>query len=94
MSAHMLQLLLTQYPGRVALSVEQTATVLGLNPYTVRAWMREGRLPGAWKAGSKWLMPMHELAEVLEPTLRTPQLPARPRVVGSGRSSRCAIVMN
>ncbi len=39
MSARMLQLLMAQYLGQVALRVEQAAKVLGLNTYTVRAWV-------------------------------------------------------
>ncbi len=93
MSARMLHLLLTQYPGRVALGVEQAAIVLGLSAHTVRAWMREGRLPGARKVGGKWIVPLPELAEVLEPTVRAPELPARPRVASSSRRRR-AVVMN
>lgn len=93
MSARMLQLLLTQYPGHVALGVEQAAIVLGLSAQTIRAWMRKGRLPGARKVGSKWMVPLPELAEVLEPTVRAPELPTRPRMLGSGKGRR-AIVMN
>lgn len=89
----MFQLLLTHYPGHVALGVVHVATVLGLSPHTVRAWMREGRLPGARKVGGKWMVPLPDLAEVLEPTVRAPELPTRPRVLGSGGRRR-AIVMN
>lgn len=93
MSTRTLQLLMAQYPGQVALAVEQAAKVLGLNPYTVRAWVREGRIPGARKVGGKWMVLLPDLAEVLEPTVRAPELLLRPRVVGSGKRRR-AIVMN
>ena len=88
----MLHLLLTQCPGRVALGVEQAAIVLGLSARTVLAWMQEGRLPGARKVGGKWIVPLPDLAEVLEPTVRAPELPARPCVVGNSRRRRAAVM--
>lgn len=95
MSARVLDLLLRQYPDQVALGVRQAAVVLGLNPHTVRAWMREGRLQGARKVGEKWLVPLPVLAEVLEPTPKTPSISPPPRRMGgAGPVRRHAIVMN
>jgi len=95
MSVHLLDLLMAQYPGQVALRVRQVAVVLSLNPYTVRAWMREGKLQGARKVGGKWLVPLPVLAELLEPTPKAPSIPPPPRMKdGVGRIRRRAIVMN
>lgn len=70
----MLHLLMALYLGQVALDAKQAAVVLGLNPSTVRALMREGRLPGARMVGAKWLAPLPILAEVLEPTPKAPSI--------------------
>lgn len=96
MSARMLDLLLRQWPGKVALSPEEVAIVLGKQPETVREKMRQGTLPGATKRGGRWQMPLPDLAEVLEPTPAAPA-PALPPRQASGLSPsrrRRAIVMN
>lgn len=96
MSARMLDLLLRQYPGQVALDVDQAARVLNREPETIREWMRAGKLPGARKVVGRWMMPLPDLAEVLEPEPVAPALPVPPR--GNSRAGpvrrRRAIVMN
>lgn len=96
MSRRLLDLLLRQYPGQVALDVDQVAHVLNRAPETVREWIRAGKLPGARKVGRCWMMPLPDLAEVLEPELMAPVLPLPPKCVpytGKVRRRR-AIVMN
>lgn len=96
MSTRMLDLLLRQYPGQVALDVDQAARVLNREPETVREWMRAGKLPGARKVVGRWMVPLPDLAEVLEPEPAAPALPLPPRVgtrAGPVRRRR-AIVMN
>lgn len=96
MSARMLNLLLRQYPGQVALDVDQVAVVLRRAPDTVRDLMRGGRLPGARKVAGRWMMPLPDLAQVLEPE------PVAPEVAGWSKRApqagqvrrRRAIVMN
>lgn len=96
MSARMLDLLLTQYPGQVALGVCQVARVLNREPDTIRDWMRARRLPGARNMGGRWMMPLPDLAEVLEPEPVAPALSGRPvRAPQMGQvRRRRAIVMN
>lgn len=96
MSTRMLDLLLRQYPGQVALDVDQVACVLDRAPDTVRDWMRAGKLPGARKVGKRWMMPLPDLAEVLEPAPTAPRILSLPRVVRAGVAARRrrAIVMN
>lgn len=93
MSERMLDLLLRQWPGRTHLTAEETAKVLMQNPYTVRERMRNGDLPGAVKKDGIWKMPLPDLAEVIEPTQKAPQIPPLPVVLG-GASRRKAVVMN
>ena len=91
----MLNLLLRQYPGQIALDVDQVAVVLRRAPDTVRDLMRTGKLPGARRVRGRWLMPLPDLAEVLEPTPEAPPglPPPRLAAVGPVRRRR-AIVMN
>ena len=35
-------------------TVNQAAAALGADPYTVREWLREGKLPGHKIAGTRW----------------------------------------
>lgn len=96
MSARMLDLLLRQYPGQVSLDVDQAARVLNREPETVREWMRAGKLPGARKVVGRWMMPLPDLAEVLEPEPVAPTVALPPKVdtrTGPVRRRR-AIVMN
>lgn len=93
MSARMLELLIRQWPGETHLTAEETAKVLKQNPYTVRERMRNGELPGAAKKDGIWKMPLPDLAEVLEPTERAPQIPQPPVALGGARRRR-AVVMN
>lgn len=95
MSARMLTLLLRQYPGQVALDAAQVAVVLRRAPDTVRDLMRAGRLPGSTKVRGRWMIPLPDLAEVLEPEPSAPALPAPPKLAArAGRRRRRAIVMN
>lgn len=96
MSSRMLDLLLRQYPGQVALDVGQIARVLCREPDTVRDWMRAGKLRGARKIAGRWMMSLPDLAEVLEPEPVGAALSLLPRVdtrTGRVRRQR-AIVMN
>lgn len=95
MSARMLDLLLRQYPGQVCLDVAQIAQVLNRQPDTIRDWIKAGRLPGARRVLGRWMIPLPDLAEVLEPTPSALPLPAPPKLATSaGRRRRRAIVMN
>lgn len=95
MSARMLDLLLRQYPGQVCLDVAQIAQVLNRQPDTIREWIRAGRLPGARRVLGRWMIPLPDMAEVLEPEPSAPALPAPPKLATSaGRRRRRAIVMN
>lgn len=91
----MLELLLRQYPGQVCLNVDQVARVLNRQPETIREWMRAGKLLGARRHNGRWMMPMPDLAEVLEPGQPATALPGLPRLSTSkGRRRRRAVVMN
>lgn len=93
MSQRMIDLLILQYPGKTHLTAEETAKVLNQNPYTVRERMRNGELPKATKNNGIWEISIPDLAEIREPTKKTPQTPATPVVVGGARR-RKAVVMN
>lgn len=91
----MLELLLRQYPGQVCLNVDQVARVLNRQPDTIRDWIKAGRLPGARRVLGRWMIPLPDLAEVLEPTPSAPLLPAPSKLAArAGRRRRRAIVMN
>lgn len=91
----MLELLLRQYPGQVCLNVDQVARVLNRQPETIREWMRAGKLLGARRVLGRWMIPLADLAEVLEPEPSAPALPAPPKLAArAGRRRRRAIVMN
>lgn len=95
MSYRMLDLLLRQYPGQVCLDVDQVAKVLNRQPDTIRDWIRAGRLPGARRVLGRWMIPLPDLAEVLEPEPSAPAHPAPLRqATMAGRRRRRAIVMN
>lgn len=95
MSARMLDLLLRQYPGQVCLDVAQIAQVLNRQPDTIRDWIKAGRLPGARRVLGRWMIPLPDLAEVLEPQAPTPPLRAQPKpATSTGPRRRRAIVMN
>ena len=93
MSQRMIDLLILQYPGKTHLTAEETAKVLNQNPYTVRERMRNGELPKATKNNGIWEISIPDLAEIREPTKKSPQIPATPVVVGGARR-RKAVVMN
>lgn len=95
MSARMLDLLLRQYPGQVCLDVAQIAQVLNRQPDTIRDWIKAGRLPGARRVLGRWMIPLPDLAEVLEPEVSAPPLSVPPKLAArAGRRRRRAIVMN
>jgi len=94
-SYRMLDLLLRQYPGQVCLDVAQIAKVLNRQPDTIRDWIKAGRLPGARRVLGRWMIPLPDLAEVLEPEASAPPPPVPPKLpTGAGCRRRRAIVMN
>ena len=46
------------------LSVEKTAEVLSISPWTVRAWITKGKL-GSTKLGSRRLVPQSEIEKLI-----------------------------
>ena len=46
------------------LSVEKTAEVLSISPWTVRAWIAKGKL-GSAKLGSRRLIPQSEIEKLI-----------------------------
>lgn len=93
-----LDLLLRQWPGKVALTPEEVAVVLSRQPDTIRDKMRDGSLPGAVKRGGRWVLPLPDLADYIDPPDKSPPpvLPAAP-VLAKGVAPtrrRRAIVMN
>lgn len=96
MSARMLDLLLRQWPGKVALTPEEVAVVLSKQPETIRDKMREGSLPGAKKQGGRWVMPLPDLADYIEPPQSAPPLTTSSPVkrTTTGPHRRRAVVMN
>ena len=46
------------------LSVEKTAEVLSISPWTVRAWIAKGKL-GSTKLGSRRLVPKSEIEKLI-----------------------------
>lgn len=96
MSARMLDLLLRQWPGKVALTPEEVAVVLSKQPETIREKMRQGSLPGAKKQGGRWVMPLPDLADYIEPPQSAPPLTTSTPVkrTSSGPHRRRAVVMN
>lgn len=49
------------------LTVEDAAKALAISPYTLRQWLKTGKLRGA-KIGSKWRVPHSALAELAKGT--------------------------
>lgn len=96
MSARMLDLLLRQWPGKVALTPEEVAVVLSKQPETIREKMRDGSLPGAKKQGGRWVLPLPDLADYIEPPQAPPSLPSSSAVkrTATGSRRRRAVVMN
>jgi len=50
--------------GDQLLTLPEIAQTLGMNPSTVRLWVREGRLP-AEKVGRKWMVRRADLEQML-----------------------------
>jgi excisionase family DNA binding protein len=46
------------------LSIERTAEVLAISPWTVRAWIQQGKL-GSAKLGSRRLVPQSEIDKLI-----------------------------
>ena len=46
------------------LSIEKTAEVLSISPWTVRAWIAKGKL-GSTKLGSRRLVPQSEIEKLI-----------------------------
>lgn len=46
------------------LSIERTAEVLSVSPWTVRAWIQQGKL-GSAKLGSRRLVPQSEIERLI-----------------------------
>lgn len=44
--------------------VSEVATALGRSESTVRSWIRDGRLPGAYRLGRCWRVPHDALCEI------------------------------
>lgn len=77
------------------MDVRQVAVVLYRTPDTVRDLMRGGKLPGARRIRGRWLIPLADLAEVLEPTPNAPPgLPPPSLAAVRPVRRRRAIVMN
>jgi excisionase family DNA binding protein len=53
------------FPSGELMTLTEIATELGVNPSTVRLWVREQRLP-AQKVGRKWLVSRLDLETMLE----------------------------
>ncbi len=51
------------------LSIDDTAICLGLSPWTIRAWLRDGKL-NSHKIGKRRLIPASEVARLLEQTFK------------------------
>jgi excisionase family DNA binding protein len=49
-------------------SVEKAADILGLSPWTVRAWVSKGKI-GSAKLGSRRLIPQSELDRLISESL-------------------------
>jgi hypothetical protein len=72
------------------MNATEIAAALGLNPVTVRLWLRDGRVPGAAREGRQWLASLGAVRTLLAenpelghlkpsrvPRRRTRALPAR-----------------
>jgi len=67
------QIVAGQVPGDLKknLTTEEAASLCGRSPYTIRSWIKKGRLSGAKKiAGTgpkgKWIIPRESLTKLLE----------------------------
>ena len=63
------------------LTLPEIATILGVNPSTVRLWVNEGRLPAHKAGGRKWLVYRHDLQQMLgdQPSIGHPRRAADER---------------
>lgn len=63
--------------GKAVLNTEEAAELLGLSPYTIREFAREGRIPGR-KIGKEWRFSREALIRWVEtPELETASNQAR-----------------
>ena len=46
-------------------SIQKTAEILSVSPWTVRAWIQEGKI-GSAKLGSRRLVPQSEIEKLIE----------------------------
>ena len=53
------------------ISIEKTADVLGISPWTVRAWITQGKL-GSAKLGSRRLVPESEIQNIITDAIVPP----------------------
>lgn len=66
------------------ISIEKTAEVLGVSPWTVRAWINQGKL-GSAKLGSRRLVPESEIQSLITDAIVPPSAELTGDGLGSNR---------
>jgi predicted site-specific integrase-resolvase len=49
-------------------NVADVAEMFSVTPYTVREWLKDDRLPGAFKLNKQWKIPMSAIRALMQQT--------------------------